>query len=444
VCDEAATLEVPVTTHLPERLRELADDAPATLPATGLWQSGRRRHRRRVVVGVALVGAVVSLAAGLGYGDWRSRQPEPVSPPVGSSGSMAVPDRLFNPSPWLPTTRAPGRLVAVMSATRDHFPFGSDRNALAGVVAGSQTYRFLDLPGQAPENTDVALSPDGRSLAYWVTQAEGEPVGAVVGVAVLDLTTGTVERHLVPTRHGLAPMSLSWPDSRTVAMVSDHFTSPDPTSYAGRTDTYLFRLGDGTAYTRLVRSNVDDVPVTSTRGEFTGVVDHQVLRSYAPRTDELRPDVALSSSVKSVAYDVRRRLVAATAGNVDASGPTSGPLVVGHVRKGAVELRPVRGGRRYDRVLTWVDGTHVAAVRQTRAGLVYDVVDVRTGQRRELTSKPWYAFEIALDALQQARTVPGIPPPHPWNPRWIALGGLLVLLCTGGGALVLRRSRARP
>jgi hypothetical protein len=359
---------------------------------------------------------------------------------------MAIPDRLFNPSPWTPTTRAPGRLVAVMTATRDHFPIGSDPSAPVGVAAGSQTYRFLDLPGQSPDVTDVSLSPDGRHLAYWINGRPPKPTDlgdrSTVGIAVLDLTDGAVQREVLADDHGIAPGDLTWVDNRTVALAAASFTSGDATSFAGRTQVRLLSVGLH-AIRRVPRSNVLDIPVTSTGGAFAGMVEQQLLRSADPRTGSLRPDVILSEPVKSVAYDVRRGLVAATEGNVDASGPTSGPLVVGRVVHAEVHFRVVPGGHRYDQAVTWVDRTHVATTRQTRTGVVYDVVDVRTGARRQLTSKPWYAFQVATDALQHAESVPGIAPPSPWNPRWVAVGVMGALLLVGAAGLVVRRSRVR-
>jgi hypothetical protein len=430
-----------VTLHLPERLRELADEGPLSLSPDGLWREGRRRHRRRLAAAVAVVGCLVAGTAALGVGSWRSTQPEPAAPPATEAGPMTIPDQLFNPSPWLPTTRTPGRLVALFSSTRDHFPFGSDRNAMVGVAAGSQTYRFLDLPGLAPNYPDAYLSPDGNHLAYVIN---GTPEGSarigdqsIIGLAVLDLTSGEVQRYVVPTAHGLAGATLTWVGSSQVALTSDVLTSSEPTSYAGRTRTYLFTLGSQ-ARSVLPHSNVLDIPVTSTGGGFAGMIEKSVLRSYDP---ESRRDVTLSDRVTSVAYDAQQGLVAATKGNVDASGPTSGELVVGRVVDGDVHFQVVPGERRYDQALAWVDRTHVATMRQTRTGLVYDVVDVRTGDRRQLTSKPWYGFQVATDALQHATTVPGTTPPQPWDPRWVALGGLVAFVCIGGVVLVVWRRR---
>ena len=434
-----------MTTQLPERLRDLAEEAPDALTAGDLWRSGRRRHRRRLVTAGAVVGAVVALTVGAGYGDWHSTRPEPTAPPATRSGPMQIPDRLFNPSPWTPATRTPGRLVALLGATRDHFPFGSDRNALVGVAAGSQTYRFLDLPGRSPDVTDAYLSPDGRHVAYWLARRPSDPASAangLPGLAVLDLLTGRVERHLVFTRFGLAPVSLTWADSSTLVLAADHFASTEPTSYAGRTRTYVFTLGQTSGYSSPPPSRVLDVPVDTTIG-YAQMVGHRRMRFEDPRTDLTPPDITLSAPVRSAAFDVRRHLMAVTEGNVDASGSTSGTLMVGRLAHRHVVLSPVPGGRRYQQVMTWVDPSHVATERQTRQGIVYDVVDVRTGERRELTSKPWYAFTVAVDALQHAATVSGIEPPSPWNPRWVALGGLGALVLAGGALVVVRRSHVR-
>src|SRR6478735_1795048 len=196
-----------MTTQLPERLHALADDAPTALSAGDLWRVGTRRHRRRVVTSLTLAGCLVVAAALLGIGDWQSRRPEPAGPPP-NVGPMAIPQRFFYPSPWLPSTSSPGRLIALFGATRDYFPFGSDLDARGGVSAGSQTYSFLDLPGMAPDY-DVELSPDGLHVAYFV---DGQPRGdarlgdrSIVGVAILDVTTGEVKRHVVATEHGLFP-----------------------------------------------------------------------------------------------------------------------------------------------------------------------------------------------------------------------------------------------
>jgi hypothetical protein len=433
-----------VTTQLPERLRELAGDAPPALSARDLWQTGRRRHRLRVAAALGTAACLVMVTALLGNGAWRSHQPSPAAPPATTSGPMAIPQPLFNPSPWLSGTSSPGRLVALLGSTRDHLPVDSEKNALVGVTAGSQAYHFLDLPGRARDATDAALSPDGLHLAYWVdgpgTDGTSIGQGAVTGVAVLDLVSGAVERHVVLTQHGLAAGTLSWVDPSTVAMTAAPIISRGAGAEMGPLRGYELNLGVTNAYSR-VGGQVREVPVTSTLG-FAAMVGAHRLRMWN-RLDASYLDLRLSEPIRGGAYDGRRHLLAAVAGNPDHSGRTSQALVVGRAVHGRVHLTSIPGARTYANVLTWVDRDHVATVRQTRNGLVYDVVDVRTGARRELTHKPWYAFTVARDALRQATTVPGIEPPHPWNPRWVVGGTLVVLILVGGAVLLLVRRSSR-
>lgn len=455
-----------MTTQLPERLRALAEDAPDALSGPDLWRAGRRRHRVRVATALTAAACLVLVTALLGDGVWRSRQLAPAAPPATNSGPMAVPDRFFHPSPWLPSTRSPGRLVAVLGTERGRFPFGQDLTAYVGVTAGSQAYHFLDLPGQAAD-TDVALSPDGRHLAYWIGRA-GEPAlnnQGLAGVAVLDLLTGTSERHEVRTRFGLAPQSLTWVDPDTLAMVSDTFASLQANAYAGRTHTYLLTLGSPSGYARLATADVLEIPVTTSpdrgcapacRGLYAQMVDRRVLR-VADATQTLAQDIQLSGPLASVAYDAGSGRVAGVRGNPFGSGSTSGPLVVGGVEQrqsgnAFAQLSEVPGGHRYLDVLGWADGRHVATEQLTRTGEVFWVVDVRTGARTRLTStgyqatgSRWFGVVLAGDALRHPTTTAAIAPPRPWNPRWVAGGALGAVVLAGvfGLVLVLRRRRVR-
>lgn len=430
-----------MTTQLPERLRDLADDAPAALTAGRLWQAGRQRHRRRVAVTLALAGCLVLSTALLGLGDWRSRQPEPAVPPP--TGPMAVPDRLVNPNPWTPTTRAPGRLVAVFTATRDHFPFGSEQNAVVGVTAGSQAYHFLDLPGRAPDATDVSLAPDGRHLAYWISgrPPRGADLGdqATVGVATLDLLTGVVRRHDLHSPHGLGAQSLTWTDDRTVAVSVMEFNSPAGNSTAGDVPVRLVRVDSSGVRQTSLTDPLDQT--ISIQGGFGLLTSSRTLHLAGANGGHVRR-VRTSFGLVHAAYDAATARLAGVLAQPH-GGPTAAHLVVGTVNGGHASLARVPGGHRYVDVLAWVDRQHVVAVRLTHAGTAYDVVDVSTGGRRQLTSKPWYAVQIAADALRSARTVPGIAPPSPWNPQWVALGVLGALVLAGGAGLATRRSRVR-
>ncbi len=445
-----------MTTQLTDRLRDLAEEAPEPLTAGSLWRDGRRRHRRRVAGAIAVVGCLVAGTAVVGVGSWRSVQPDPAAPPATRTGQLQIPAQLYNPSPWTPTTRTPGRLVALMSQSRDHFPWGSDRNAIVGIAAGSQTYRFLDLPGQSPDATDPQLSPDGLHVAYWIAPASGRASmnpGALSGFAVLDVLTGDVERYEVPTRFGLAVQSLTWLDADTIALVAGHFESERAMDLSALQRTYVFTLGSTSGPVTLAAEDVRPIPVTTSPAQGCaptcpgtyaqmwggGRLMHVWASGHSPSSYDLR----LSRPALSAAYDTRRGLVAATRGREDGDGPVPAPLMYGRVRGDRVRFHQVPGSREYEQVFTWVDATHVTTSRVTQNGVVYDVVDVRTGERRQLTSKPWYAFSIAQDALLRPMTAPGIAPPTPWNPRLVSLGVLLVLAAAGAALLLARRSVVR-
>lgn len=277
--------------------------------------------------------------------------------------------------------------------------------------------------------------------------------GALAGFAVLDLVTGHVERYEVQTRFGLAVQSLTWLDADTLALVAGHFESVRAMDFSGLDRTYFFALGDPAAYVAWGPADVRDIPVTTlpaqgcaptcpwTYAQMRG--GGHLMHVESSDRDPSRHDIRLSDPVLSAAYDTRRNLVAGTRGREDGDGPLPAPLVYGRVVNDRVHFHEVPGARRYEQVFTWVDATHLTASRLTPDGVVYDVVDVRTGQRQQLSRKPWYAYSIARDALLDPRTVPGVPPERPWNPRLIALGGLLVVVCAGGVVLVARRSVVR-
>ena len=447
-----------MTTQLTDRLRDLAEEAPGPLAAGPMWRDGRRRHRRRVAGAVVVIGCLVAATVGVGIGSGRRVQPAPAAPPATGTGTMAIPAQLYNPSPWVSTTRAPGRLVALTSRSRDHFPWGSDRSVPVGVAAGSQTYRFLDLPGQAPDATDVELSPDGLHIAYWIAPAAGSPPtnpGGLAGFAILDVVTGKVETYEVRTRFGLAVQSLTWVDSDTLALVAGHFNSVRAMDFSGRDRTYFFTVGNPAGYVSLAPADVRAIPVTTwpaqgcaptCPGTYAAMLGggHLMHVESSDGDPSSHHDIRLSDPVLTAAYDPRRNIVAGTRGREDGDGPLPAPLMYGRVVGDRVRLHDVPGARRYEQVFTWVDATHVTTSRLTRDGVVYDVVDVRTGARTQLSTKPWYAFAIARDALAHPTTVRGIPPATPWNPRLTVLGGLLlVVACAGGVVLVARRSVVR-
>jgi hypothetical protein len=333
-----------VTTHLPERLRDLADDAPGPLSPAGLWQTGRRRHRRRVVTAVAMVGAVVALTAGTGYGDHRSRQPDPAAPPATQAGPMAIPVTFFQPSPWLPSTQRPGRLVAIMPGVEQKHVVGGATLGVVGVAAGSQRYAFLDLPDRLADDDDVVLSPDGLRLAYWLR-------GSTNAVGVLDLTSGRLERHPVLVGKPLANRWLTWTSDVTLALEANW----------ARGHAIPHRdLGLTVGSHEVRRLPLNSVASAALPGYSSGSwlslgVTGRSVVVRDPATGAPRRVIDVSPAIQDSAT--------LNDGGTWLAGITHhGVLAVGRVRDGRVRLRPLmtmEGG--WEAALRWSDDRHVMA-----------------------------------------------------------------------------------
>ncbi len=425
-----------MTTQLPERLRALADEAPEVLYPDEIWNAGTRRHRVRLVTSLAVAATLVAAAALLGYGDWQSRRPDPAAPPPTSTGRMAIPDRFFEPSPWLSSTGRPGRLVAIISATRAHFPWGSSQFQIVGVASGSQRYSFVDLPDRAPD-TSAVLSPDGLHLAYWLAAT---PHDNPVAVGILDLTSGRVERHPVFAPHRLFRTSVLWTGDSTLAVEAYWIRRSPSASAPGE-------IGDGDVGLTLGSGRLVPLPRNSVGGQGPAQIAHgfvtwveRSLQEVDPLTGDEVARIRLSHSVgyaPAVSDDATR--VAA----LRAWRPP-GRLVVARVRHGRADLRPIPRGRRYQPDLAWSDDQHVIAFRTSRNGLssAMMTVDVRTGRERFL-SKVVSSPDFAAEALQHPVTVRALPPQQPWNPRPLAAWSLVALALLGWGAFLVRWSRVR-
>jgi hypothetical protein len=106
-------------------------------------------------------------------------------------------------------------LALIATAPHRDSWFHTDPDALFGVSAATGGYRFIDLPsadtGGELDPPPGVLSPDGTKIGYWLlgTIATAHSQNDV-GFAVYDSVTGSVERHLVPSRFGIDPQWLVW------------------------------------------------------------------------------------------------------------------------------------------------------------------------------------------------------------------------------------------
>lgn len=166
---------------LHDRLAELADDAPTGgAPAVELWARGKRAHRLRAAAVAATLLVVGTVGTGIGVrlsdGDGKRFDPEPAAPvriqlPIEYPGGEKLPDLGVSPGP----------LAAIWVDDLE----GRGGSEVVGLVAETGTFGTLpvDVSVVAEDafDTGVALSPDGRRIAY------ASPAGELV---VRDLVTG--------------------------------------------------------------------------------------------------------------------------------------------------------------------------------------------------------------------------------------------------------------
>jgi hypothetical protein len=177
---------------LRDRLAELADDAPTGgAPAAELWTRGKRAGRLRATALAGMVLLVVAVGARLGVG-LPDVKPSVVFAPQGPA-SIALPIE-YPVGEELPDLGdAPGPLAAIWTDAGS----GGVPEAV-GLVAATGTFGTLpidiDLIGNEYQagNPRVALSPDGRRIAYRVPKGE---------VVVHDLVSGEKEFPTIENRY---------------------------------------------------------------------------------------------------------------------------------------------------------------------------------------------------------------------------------------------------
>lgn len=457
-------------TDLRAGLAELADDAPTPTGCPGLWERGVRRARRRTA---ATVAASVTCLAVLGFSGatvWRAAAPvEPA--PADTEGRTVLPDRIFHPSPWLDTTGEAGPigpLLAVRAAERKSWT-GSSYDVV-GVSAVTQEYRFLDLPDRAGfdhlEETDGALSPDGRHLAYWVTGGTtDEPASAgfagdpVVGYAVYDTEADElVLREDFATPHGLAPELLAWADADTLAL--DFYEYDAPTGDGG---TSSRGTAEGLRIRDLTAPASRPVPVSRTPWTLTSAGAGRLV--FAGNRQMLVVDADDPTQRRRLTSEdpVDGRWFLAPDGRTVAVQPHAldergtREVLVGTVPAGdrPLRLHPVPGFTLEEGVVGWVDAGHLLVtghlegVESITSGTVYatfDRLDVVTGEAETLVGVESGADQPQLAlGLLDSPVVDAKAPASPTDPRVAAALGVAALLGVAGiVALVVRRRRVLP
>jgi len=416
-------------------LEELAREAPSGGEPPGqLWRRGRRvaRTQRLGTITIAAVACVLLIA--LGSVTWQQRAVE--VPPADDAGtSNYLPSRFHPPSPRLPGTDSVGpmgTLIATYAVPRKGW-FGST-DGLVGVSASTGAYAFLDLPHAATTFLlESALAPDGRHIAYWTTGTVPDPVPdregeTINGYAVYDTVTGEVVAQKPTTERGLGHGELIWFDTTHLGVefgqMQDCCSSIDSRSM-------VFDLGSGRASG--IGVTLDDAS-TNAVGSLIADSNSVVVKPDGSTTPAHAPQSGgrvNGSQFDALSPDAKRAAA-----------------IVGNGVPGSVYIKdlnaedfgygdPIPGT--YAGVVSWLDETHLAALRRHGMDGRVDLVslDIEDGSA-EILSEYVDTADLALNLIgSPVKTQPA--PPRPWSPWVPTIAAAVTLAAAVRGILVWRR-----
>jgi hypothetical protein len=420
-------------------LEELAREAPSDGDAPEqLWRRGRRvaRTQRLGTIAIAAVACVLLIA--LGTATWQQR---PGLEPTTDTGTGSyLPSRFHEPSPHLPGTDSVGPigpLIATFDTPRKGWLGSTD--GLAGVSAETGEYAFLDLPYAAvPYLGEAALAPDGRHVAYWTTGEVNDPIpaldgGTINGYAVYDTVTGEVVTQRPSTDRGIGHGTLVWFDPTRLGVafgqMRDCCSSSTPRSM-------IFDLS--TAETSAISASLTTLDTASTTGVGTVIVTGEesvILEAdgtTAPAQIPMTGGRINGAQFLALTPDSKR--VAAIFGN-----GVPGRISVKNVNEDG-EGDPISGN--YLGVISWLDETHVAALRHnpSESGVDLVAVDVRDGSAEVLSAYVDTA-RLAINLLDSpVKSQPA--PPRPWSP-WVPTLTTGMTVVVAALAIIVWRRRAR-
>jgi hypothetical protein len=444
-----------------DRLERLAVHAPGgAIDPDAVWTHGRRRQRVRL--GAALAAVVAVGLLGTTATPLLIERAQRVEP-AGSDDRMVLPDVIRQPGGWEPQfPSTPGRLSAVGIGTRGGLL--SDHTAAWGLSATTGESRFLDLPDAVFDHeAEPVLSADGRRLAYWIAgDISGESLRStagldhddVVGVAVMDLTTGEVERWEDEAVNGLSVRGMAWAGD-TLWWTAGTLTSLRDGGTHSLNTTHTWRWG---STPRLLEDLPDDVSLTTASIDPRGFLSsHGTAATGASRVDltgevttiRFVTDEAVSSP--HLAPD-GRRVAGMEQGRQARVVLADLPLLVGTIEGSRAvmdRVNPVAA----EMVVGWRSPTEVVllhgspggdtdgdGIRETRELWVADLSDLdRPGFAPWIWVQAHAMPQFAADALA-GDVVPAPDAPFAPDPRLVGLG-LLVAAFVGWRIAVRVRSR---
>jgi hypothetical protein len=269
---------------LHDELQRIADRAPVADVPAETWARARGARKRDVALTVAGVAAVLALLAAAVA--WVAGQLEA---PIADTGSVGVPDHLYAvPLQMSDRNNVEGeedswkrdevtddptvvRIGAAAWLTDQGLPVVVD------AIAGG--YHLLNLPDfignvwrftAGLEDPAIALSPDGRELAYsyavFGPDSETEPIPS--GIRVVDLATGRLREIPVVGEEGTAISHIEWsPDGSWLAfagMQQSYWTrdSMGTSQFLDSAGPVLGRVPPGTDRAEVKKVDNDEVPLS--------------------------------------------------------------------------------------------------------------------------------------------------------------------------------------
>lgn len=208
-----------MTEELRTTLHRIADSTAPLRVRDDLWQRGRAARRRGQALAVAAVLALVVSVGGIAtLLTTTDREARTASTEVVPGG--AIPSRIDDIPDDLGVTTdlAIGRGSAAFVS--------ADQDPVLITAADGVAHR-LGLAGWVPDQGALALSPDGRLLAW-----HQESDYSQATIAVLDVETGRTTTSGINPDRQLRLRELSWsPNSESLAWIGD---SSDGTTFVGR------------------------------------------------------------------------------------------------------------------------------------------------------------------------------------------------------------------
>ncbi len=212
---------------LHDELQQIAARASVADVPADTWTRGRRSRNRRLGAGIAAAAVVVALAGGA-VTSWSGQSSDP---PLAAGSGGALPSMLWTLPEDVHVTPEAGLAIGPVSAAY----VSSDaqgRGRVVAVTAADGDYHVIALADgftgfHAGPEQSLALSPDGRSLAYTWAGTPTADAATPTGIRIVDLVSGSERDVALEGGQGILVRRMTWsPDGEWLVwsgQVSTHW-----------------------------------------------------------------------------------------------------------------------------------------------------------------------------------------------------------------------------